>query len=62
MVRRCIGSFTGTTTNGGPVGHQRRKFAVVLVFKALALSGGDARCRPNTWNPALVAFDDTHAP
>src|SRR5580698_189886 len=62
--QEVIGSFTGTTTNGGQSASNVGNFAVSFQGTALApvtvggVTLGNA-LQANSWNAGLVAFDDT---
>jgi hypothetical protein len=63
--QEVIGSFTGTTTNGGQSVTNVGNFQVSLngiAFAPVTVGGttyGSATLQANTWNPTLAAFDDT---
>src|SRR3984885_7995155 len=63
--QEVTGDFTGTTTNGGQSVTNISNIQVQLngiAFAPVTTGGvtfGNATLQANTWNPSLVAFDDT---
>jgi hypothetical protein len=63
--QEVTGDFTGTTTNGGQSVTNIGNIQVQLngiAFAPVTTGGvtlGNATLQANTWNPSLVAFDDT---